>query len=120
LNVEEEIDHVAVFDDIGLAFASERTALLRFGEAAGIDQVLVADDLSTDEPALDVRVDRTGGLDRLRPPPNRPCPALVWTDGEERHEPEQVERNANDAVAARFFDSEVLHEDRGVLRVELA
>src|SRR5688500_18715276 len=77
LDVEQEIDDVAGLDDVGLALAAERPEPLGFGHRAGGDHVVVADDLGTDEPALDVAVNGTGRFDGGLAPADRPGAALI-------------------------------------------
>src|SRR5262249_16467184 len=91
---------------------------LRFGHAPGRNQVVVGDDLGANEPALDVAVYLARGIDRRRPPPDGPGPALVGTDGEEWHQAEELKRELDDAISTRLGDAEVGHEDLGVGRLQ--
>ena len=52
-----EVDHVAVEDDVLLAFEPQLAVVAAGGERAAREQVLVAHDLGADEAALDVGVD---------------------------------------------------------------
>ena len=61
-DIEAEIDHVAVLDDIVLALAAEQSLFPGGGHAAALDHVVIGDNLRPDEAPLDVRVDLAGGL----------------------------------------------------------
>src|SRR5438093_4526284 len=97
-----EIDHVAVLDDVFLAFQPELAVIAARGKRAARQQVLVADDFRADEAPLDVGVDLARVRLRRRPARNRPGPALVVADGEERDVPQQIVAGADHAVEARF------------------
>jgi hypothetical protein len=66
-DVELEVDHVAVADDVFLALEGE----LRVGAAGGLgaelDEVFPPDDFGLDEAALEVGVDGVGGSTVRRP-----------------------------------------------------
>src|SRR6476619_4560861 len=98
LNVEEEVDDVAVLDHVRLAFAAERAVLLRLGHRSGGDQVVIPDDFSPNEAALDICVDRAGRLDGSFAAMDRPGAACIRPDGKEGHQAKQREREADDAV----------------------
>ena len=65
-DVESEVNHVAFLHDVGLALEPELAGFARAVLAAARDVLVVADDLGADEAALEVRVDRAGGLRRRR------------------------------------------------------
>src|SRR5581483_562278 len=87
---EAEVDDVAVFDDVVLAFEAHLAVIAAGGHRAARDQMVVADDFGADESPLDVAVDLAGGELRRRVTRNRPGAALVLADGEERDVAEQV------------------------------
>src|SRR6185295_11038240 len=98
LSGEAEVDDVAVLDDVLLALEPHLAVLLARGHRAARHQVIVADDLGTDEAALDVAVDLAGGELRRRIARDRPGAALVLADGEERDVAEQVVAGADHAI----------------------
>ena len=61
-----KVDHIAVEDDVFLAFETKLAVLAARGERAAGEQVLVAHDFGTDETALDVGVDLSGIRRRRR------------------------------------------------------
>src|SRR5437588_7038487 len=82
LDVETDIQHVAVADDVRLALQALLPAPGGLGVRAGVDQVLPVDHLTADEAAGDVRVDRPGSLNRRLPVAERPRARLLLTGGE--------------------------------------
>ena len=76
-DVEAEERHVAVVHDIVLALRADEALLLSGGHAAAGFQVVERNDLGADEAALEVRVDLTSGLRRLRAACDRPGAALI-------------------------------------------
>ena len=85
---------------------------------AARDERVVADHLGADEPARDVAVDLAGGVERDRAAADRPGPAFVFADREERHVAEQVVAGADHAIEPRFREPEILQERLGVGRFE--
>src|SRR6187551_2038174 len=61
-DVEQEVQHVAVLDDVLLAFLAQPARRCGTGLALVLDEVVVADRLGADEAALEVGVDHPGGL----------------------------------------------------------
>ena len=64
-NVELEQHHVAVGDDVFLAFVARLAGVLRRLLAAEADEVVVGDGLGADEALLEIGVDDAGRLRRL-------------------------------------------------------
>ena len=64
LRRKPEMHHVAVGDDILLAFQSQLADVARAGLAAALDVIVIRDRLGADEATLEVRVDRACGLRR--------------------------------------------------------
>ena len=69
LDVEPEVHHVAVLDDVFLAFLADLAGFLGAALAVERDVVVVGDGLGADEALLEVGVDDAGGLRGGR----RPC-----------------------------------------------
>jgi hypothetical protein len=60
---EEDLQHVAVLDEVGLALGAQPAVLARLSHRTQLEQVLVSDRLGPDEAPGKVRVDRAGGID---------------------------------------------------------
>src|SRR6185503_3979988 len=105
-DVEPEMNHVAFLDDIGLALEPELAGLARALFAAPRDVLVVADDLGADEAALEVGVDRTGGLRRRRVALRRPDAHLFRAGRVERLESQQLVRRADHAIQAGFREAQ--------------
>ena len=65
LRREPEMHHVAVGDDVVLAFEPQLAGVARAGFAAIGDVVVIGDGLGADEAALEIGVDDARGLRRL-------------------------------------------------------
>jgi hypothetical protein len=64
LDVEQEVQHVAVLDDVFLAFGAHLAGFLGAGLALVGDEVVEGDGLGADEALLEIGVDHAGGLRR--------------------------------------------------------
>ena len=104
---EAEVDDVAVLDDVLLAFEPDFAVIAAGGHRAARDQRVVADDFGADEAARDVAVNLAGGELRRRAARDRPGPALVLADGEERDVAEQVVARADDAIETGLGQAEI-------------
>ena len=62
LHVEQEVQNVAVFDDVVLAFGAHLAGFLGALFTLVGDEVFIGDGLSADEALLEVGVDLAGGL----------------------------------------------------------
>src|SRR3954469_6798365 len=91
LDVEAELRHVAVSHYVVLALDAHPPRGAGSGHRPGGDQVVVRDDLSLDEAALEVRVDDARGLRDGEPLADRPRARLLRPGGEERLQAESVE-----------------------------
>ena len=89
------------------------------GHRAASDQRVVGDDLRPDESSSDVAVDFARRQLRRRVARDRPGPALVLADREERNVAEQIVAGANHAIEARGAQPEICEKRPGVGRVEL-
>src|SRR5262249_223240 len=106
LDIEAEIDDVAVGDDVLLALEAELPGLADLGFGLEREQVLDAHHLGADEAALDVRVNLPGRAVGVRALLYRPGAALVGAGGEEADEVQQRERGADEAVAGGLGEAE--------------
>src|SRR5205823_13028369 len=110
LHVEEEVDDVAVLDEVVLAFHAHRSLALRRGLGAVAKKLLPADDLRLDEAALEVGVDdarRLGGPEALA---DHAGAALVLADREVPLQPQQREPLPHQLVQAGLAEPDVGEE----------
>src|SRR6478735_9379248 len=117
-----EIDDVAVFDDVFLAFEAQLAAVAARRHRPARHEGVVGDDLGADEPSRDIAVDFPRRIEGARAAPNRPGAAFVLADGEERHVAEQVVTRLNHAIESRFAEAHVGEERlriRGLQRCDL-
>ncbi len=98
LDVEADVDDVAVLDDVRLALEPLQPAAGRLGVRSALEQVVPADDLGADEAARDVRVDRLRRVERGLAVLQRPRARLGVADGVERDQAERVLQPADDLV----------------------
>src|SRR6266516_405493 len=96
LDVEADVPHVAVLDDVVFALEPLPTALHDLGTRARLDQIAPANHLATNEPAGDVGVDRRRGIERGLPSAQRPGAGLVLSSGEERDQNDRLEETPRD------------------------
>ena len=61
-DIEQEVQHVAVLDDVVLAFGAHLAGFLGALFALVLDEVVEGDGLGADEAAFEVGVDDAGGL----------------------------------------------------------
>src|SRR5262249_37075714 len=101
LNVEADVQDIAVADDVRLALERLHPAACSLGVRARVDEVAPADHLAADEPARDVGVDRPGGVERGLPVAERPGARLLLARGEERDQVERVAEPADDLLERR-------------------
>ena len=91
----------------------------RLGHRAGIDQVVVGDDLRLDEPALEVSVDHPGGLRRGGPALDRPGARLLRPGGEKRRQAQRREADPGQDVKPRLLLSHGLQQLQRLVRRQL-
>src|SRR5574337_287752 len=93
-DVEQEIQHVAVFDDVILPFGAHLAGFLRALFAAAGDEVVEGDGLRADEAALEVAVDHARRLRRGVADVDRPGAHLLRPGGEVGLQAEQLDRKS--------------------------
>ena len=104
-DVEAEQHHVAVLNDIILAFRPHLAGVARSRFAAEIDEVFVGDGLGADEAALEVGVNLSGRLRRLCTAVRRLGARFLWTGGEEGDEAKQLVAGVDHTVEAGLVKS---------------
>ena len=110
-DVEQELDDIAVLDDIFLALGALQALGLdgSIVEVVGLE-VAVADDAGTDETALEIAVDLTGSLRGLGALADGPCAALLLAVGQEGDEAQQVVAGGDEVVEAAGLDAHLGEE----------
>src|SRR5439155_1013789 len=63
LDVEADVQHVAVLDHVGLPLEALLAPLHDLGPRACLDEVVPTDHLAADEPSCDIGVDRRHGIE---------------------------------------------------------
>ncbi len=117
LHVEQEVQHVSVFDDILLALGAEQAFFLCCTEtAAAFDQLVIGDGLCPDKASLKIGVDAACCLRRLCSSFDGPGAAFVFTGCEEGDQIQQVVRSFDQLVEARFADAQLFQEHSFFLR----
>ena len=84
------VHHVAVLHDVVLAFEAEGAAGAGFGFGAGVEQLVPMNGFGADEVMLQIGVDGAGRVDGLGAALDGPGAALVFADGEEGDQAEQL------------------------------
>ena len=69
--IKPEMHHVAVGDDVVLAFQAELARIARAGFALARDIIVIGDGFGADEALLEIGVDDAGGLRRASSPWSR-------------------------------------------------
>src|SRR6202012_3966986 len=90
LDVEAELDHVAVLDDIFFALNPQLACLARLGGGPECDQIVVVNDFGGDESALEISVNHARGGGSLITGVNRPGACLFLPGGEISAQAQQV------------------------------
>src|SRR3712207_6649365 len=109
LAVEPDEHDVPVLSDVVAAFETDLRLLAGPGKGSGGHHVGPVPDLRRDKAALHVGVDPACGPPRRRALPDRPRPALLLVEGEERDEAEQPVRCPYELLEARRLHPEHLH-----------
>ena len=104
-HIEQEVHHVAVFDDILFTFGAEDSGGAAGGFGLVLDVIVEADDFGTDETALEVRVDDARGLRSLPAVLNGPRAHFLFSGGEVAGKAERLVPGVDDAQQAAFLDA---------------
>ena len=92
---EPDVEHVAVLDDVALAFQALEAAARCLGVRTALDQVVPADHLGPDEAVGDVSVNRSRRVERRQAVAKRPRTRLLVAGGEKADEVERGEEAAD-------------------------
>ena len=117
LNVEQEIDDVAVCHDVLFSFAAKKTLRLRVGKRAARLEIVEGDDLGADKAALKIGVDFACRLGRFGAVFDGLGAALIGASREEGNKTQQTVAARNQPVQTRFLQAEFFHEHRLFLGV---
>src|SRR5450631_84798 len=117
-DVELEVDDVAVFDDVLLAFELQLGVGAAGALGAVLDEVFPPDYLGLDEAAFEVGVDEACRLGGLGAALDGPGAALVGAGGEEGDEVENLVRGVGHGVQAGLLQAEALQKGRTIGGVE--
>ncbi len=98
LDREADVQHVSFDDFVVLALDAELALGLRCIPRSGRDQLVVSDDLGSDEASLEIGVDRACGFGSLRAAAHLPGARLVLAGREERDEIESSVASRDDPV----------------------
>src|SRR5471032_1119327 len=110
LYVETEVHHVAIFDDVFLAFKAPLTGFLGTGFTLVLNEVVVGDDFGTDEAFFEVGVDHAGSLWRGSADLDGPGADFFDTGGEVSLQVQHFVAGADHTVQARLFQAQGLEE----------
>ena len=62
LHVEKEVDDITILHGVGLPFGAESPFLAGLSDGTRANKILVANNLSTNEPSLDIRMNLGGSI----------------------------------------------------------
>src|SRR3990172_3048883 len=110
LNIEPEVNHVAVFDRIFTSLDVEQSLLLYRSFRSETIKVGELHDFSADKAALEIGVNRSRCMRSKCAPFHCPCMHLFRPGREERHEMQQVVAPPNDLIKSRLFESQSFEE----------
>src|SRR3954468_21725702 len=105
LDVEAELDDVAVLHHVVLALDAQLADVARLGPRAELEQLVPVHDLGLDEATLEVAVDDAGALRCLVAGAERPRPRLLLPRREEGPQPEQPVRGVQQSRHRTFAQS---------------
>ena len=114
-DVEAELDDVAVFDGVFLAFDADFAGDFGGGFGAGGDEVVVVDDFGGDEAAFEIRVDDAGGCGGFVAGDDGPGAGFLDAGGEVGAESQEVIDATDEVGDAGIGDAHFLEEFIGFL-----
>jgi len=106
LSVKLEQHHIAVLDDIFLAFIAGLAGFLGRDFAAKRDEIVIGDGLGADEAALEIGMDDAGRLRGLVALVDGPGTAFLGTDSEIGLQAQKIVSFADQAIKARLVQAE--------------
>ncbi|GCC44110.1 hypothetical protein chiPu_0028095, partial [Chiloscyllium punctatum] len=98
LGIKSEMHHVAIGDDVVLAFEPQLAGIACAGFAVAGDIILIRDGLGADETLLEIGMDHAGGGRRLGAAVDGPGTRFLRADGEIGDEVEQPVAGADQAI----------------------
>ena len=104
------MQHVAVSDDIFLAFLTQLAGFFRSVFTAQANEIVIGNRLGPDKPALHIRVDFTRRIRRLGALMDGPGARFLGADGEEGDQVEQVIARADHPGEAGFVEAHFFEE----------
>src|SRR5690606_35753039 len=109
-DVESEVHHIPVLDDVFLAFQAPFTGFLGTGFAVVLDEVIVGHHFGADEALLEVGVDDRGGLGSGGADLDGPGADFLDPGGKIRLQVEQFVTGADHPVQARLIHADGFEE----------
>src|SRR5215472_6844510 len=119
LDIEAEMHHVAVADDVFATFEPHLTGFLSALLALVLDVVGIGDDLRANEALLEIGVNYARGLRRGAALANGPRAHFLRAGGKKRLESQQPVARVNKAVESRLGDTHVLQKHLLIRRIEI-
>src|SRR5574343_176519 len=102
LHVKEEVQHITILHDVLFTFCAHLAGFLGALLPFVGNKIGKGNGLGTDEAALEIRVNHTGGLWRRIPLVNSPSAHLLHTGSEVRLQTKKVITGANHTIQARL------------------
>ena len=115
LDVEQEVQHVAILDHVFLAFGAHLARVLCALFTLVLDEVFKRDGLGPDEAALEVAMDHTCGLGSGVAHMDGPGAHFLHARGEVGLQAQQLEAGAKEAGKMRAEGKEYVVKDGDVL-----
>src|SRR3990167_511410 len=102
LDVEQEVHHVAILDNVFLAFCAHLARILGALLTLVLDEIVKRDGLGTDETTLEIAVDHACGLRGGIAHVDGPGAHFLHARGEVGLQAQQLEAGADQSVEARL------------------
>jgi len=120
LNIKPEVHHIAILDDIVLAFQPPFPGLFGTVFAFVVDEIVIANDFGADKAFFKISVDHRSGLRGGCAHLDGPGTNFLHACGEIGLQVQEVIRGADDAVKAGFAQSKIGQKFIAVGIVKLA